>query len=135
MLKLSAFVLVDLADQFLGGFELLFAAFGGGFDFVAGIAGRMAQRDQSLEGVIQHAAVDAGPWGVASFDLAVATRCESLGVRSTRFTRLEPMQLYSTEFRESLLTRLAPAAAGAYSVSAALFSWGEAVYDATGGAA
>jgi hypothetical protein len=70
------------------------------------------------------------PWGIASFDLAIAARCEEDRVRSARFLRIEPAQLYAPDFRETVWARIAPATAGAYSVSAALFSWGEAVHRA-----
>jgi hypothetical protein len=73
------------------------------------------------------------PYGIDHFDLTLAFRGESNAkIRSLAFDRLRPMDLYEEWFPERLASLIAKELAGAresaLSVSAALFSWGEAAH-------
>jgi hypothetical protein len=70
------------------------------------------------------------PWGIASFDLALATCDGQDVVRSTRLKQLHPSEFYAPGFAARLWAAVAPAHPGHWQASVALFSWGDAVYAA-----
>jgi hypothetical protein len=73
------------------------------------------------------------PYGIDQFDLTLALGSGAGGrVRRLAFDRLRPMDLYQESFPERLASSLAREAGGlrVLSVSAALFSWGEAAHRA-----
>ncbi len=75
------------------------------------------------------------PYGIDQFDLTLAFHPQGQkGVRRLAFDRLRPIDLYQDAFPERLLgivgKELAGVRSSALSVSAALFSWGEAAHQA-----
>jgi hypothetical protein len=73
------------------------------------------------------------PFGIDSFDLAVACRRGVIGgVESHRFLRLRPLDLYSDGFAAQLAALLGVARQeqSPLVVAAAIFSWGDAAHRA-----
>lgn len=76
------------------------------------------------------------PWGIDAFDLAIAFRYEDEQVRSQRFLRLRPVDLYQETIAHNLASFLLSSwrspgqAPRSLRVAAALFCWGDAAHQA-----
>jgi hypothetical protein len=97
-------------------------------------AAEMAGLVDSIVGWARHTLAGCRrPYGIDQFDLTLALAPGAGGrMRRLAFDRLRPMDLYQESFPERLASSLAREAGGmqALSVSAALFSWGEAAHRA-----